>query len=62
MGVALVAPVFQILPFDVAWASMLAGAALVPWTSQAIEIGVALQFKPDTVYRLCSLVALSAHE
>ena len=44
MGVALVLLVFQILPFDVACASMLAGAALVPWTSHAIDIGVAEQF------------------
>ncbi len=58
-GVALVAPVAQILPFDVACLSISAVAALVPATSQAIEIGVAEQFKPDTVYLSCSLVALS---
>ncbi len=49
-GVALVLLVFQKLPLLVARASLLAGAALVPCTSQAIEIGVAKQFKPDTVY------------
>jgi len=61
IGVALVAPAVedQILPFDVACLSMLAGAALVPCTSHAIEIGVAEQFKPDTVYISCSLVTLS---
>ncbi len=53
MGVALVlvAPVRHILPYDVACASMLAVAALVPWTSHAIDIGVAEQFNPETVYR-----------
>ena len=58
-GVALVAPVAHILPFDVACLSIFAGAALVPATSQAIEIGVAEQFKPDTVYMSCSFVTLS---
>ena len=59
MGVALVAPVAQILPADVACLSILAGAALVPCTSYAILIGVAEQFKPLTVYMSCSLVTLS---
>ena len=58
-GVAFALPVFQILPFDVACASILAGAAEVPDTSHAIDIGVAEQFKPDTVYMSCSLVTLS---
>ena len=43
-GVALVLLVFQILPFDVACASILAGAAEEPVISQAILIGVAEQF------------------
>ena len=58
-GVALVDPVFQILPFDVACWSILAGALLVGITSQAIDIGVAEQFKPDTVYMSCSLVTFN---
>jgi hypothetical protein len=49
MGVAFVAPVAQIFPLLVACLSMLAGAALVGVTSHAIEIGVAEQFKPETV-------------
>ena len=59
IGVALVAPVAQIFPLLVACLSILAGAALVPVTSHAILIGVALQFNPETVYRSCSLVTLS---
>ena len=56
IGVALVAPVAQILPLLVACLSILAGAAEVPATSHAILIGVAEQFKPETVYMSCSLV------
>ena len=41
IGVALVAPVAQILPFDVACLSMLASAELTPCTSHAMLIGVA---------------------
>ena len=59
MGVALVFPVCQILPLLVACLSMLAGAAEVPSTCHAILIGVAEQFKPETVYMSCSLVTLS---
>jgi hypothetical protein len=58
-GVALYAPLLQMLPFDVPILSMFAGAALVPVTSHAIEIGVAEQFKPLTVYMSCSFVTLS---
>ena len=49
MGVAFVFPVCQIFPLLVACLSMLAGAALVACTSHAILIGVAEQFKPETV-------------
>ena len=59
IGVAVVAPVAQILPLDVACLSILAGAEDVPVTSHAIEIGVAEQFKPDTVYISCSLVTFN---
>ena len=58
-GVALVFDVFQILPFDVACWSILAGALLVGKTSQAIDIGVAEQLRPDTVYMSCSLVTFN---
>ncbi len=59
MGVAFVAPVAQIFPLLVDWASIFAGAAEVGVTSHAILIGVAEQFKPETVYMSCSLVTLS---
>ncbi len=59
-GVALVAPVAQILPFDVACLSMLAVEPDAEGdTSHPIEIGVAEQFKPDTVYRSCSVVTFN---
>ncbi len=58
-GVALGAPVAHQLSFEVACLSILAGAALVPWTSHAILIGVAEQFKPLMEYMSCSLVTLS---
>ena len=59
IALALVVPVAQILPFDVACLSIFAGADEVPVTSQAILIGVAEQFNPDTVYMSCSLVTFN---
>ena len=47
-------PLFQILPLLVAWFSKLA-ADDKPVTPHAIEIGVAEQFKPLTVYMSCSV-------
>ena len=59
-GVALVFPVCQILPFDVACFSILAVEPDPDGdTSQAMLIGVALQFKPDTVYIACSVVTFN---
>ena len=59
-GVALVAPVAQILPFDVACFSMLAIEAVEDGeTSQPIEIGVAEQLSPLTVYISCSVVTFN---
>ena len=58
-GVALKLLLAQILPFDVACLSTFEGCDEVPVTSHAIEIGVAEQFKPDTVYRSCSLVTFN---
>ena len=55
MGVAFVAPVAQIFPLLVACTSMLAGAALVDVTSQAILIGLAEQFNPETTLRPAGL-------
>ena len=58
-GVALILLVSQILPLLVACWSIFAGALLVGITSQAILIGVAEPFKPDTVYISCSLVTFN---
>ncbi len=59
-GVALVLVPAQILPFDVACFSMLAVEPEADGdTSQPIEIGVAEQFKPDTVYMSCSVVTFN---
>ncbi len=61
-GVAFVAPVAQILPFDVACFSMLAVEPDADGhgdTSHPIEIGVAEQFKSDTVYMSCSVATFN---
>jgi hypothetical protein len=57
-GVALYMLVAHKLPIYVACLSTLATDAK-PVTSHRIEIGVTLQFKPDTVYMSCSVVTFN---